>query len=304
MDKRESFKIAIVGLGVVGNSLECYLRQTHNLTRNQHLFLYDADPEKEFFDDINQADIIFVSLPTPSLPNGSCDLSAVKSTIDKVGKNKIVVLKSTIPPGTTEWLQRSRPDLKLLYNPEFLTEKQAWEDFIKPDRQIVGFTEKSLEVAHLVLSLLPKAPFMSPWGINTYQHISITATEAEIIKYGGNIWFARKLNFANILNQLCEKVGKKLEMEVDYENVRKGLASDFRIGDSHLNVNHEGYQGWGGSCLPKDLRALIDSLKKLGLDQGALLLEQDLDFNKYLLQLQGLTLEEVSKRNHKKLKSL
>jgi len=296
MNKEQPFKIAVVGLGIVGNSLERYFRENHDLKRNEYLFLYDTDPTKEFFDDINQADILFISVPTPSFPDGSCDLSAVKSTIDKIRKDKIVVLKSTIPPGTTEWLQRSRPDLKLLYNPEFLTEKQAWEDFIKPDRQIVGFTEKSLEGAHLVLSLLPKAPFMSPWGIHTYQRIGITATEAEIIKYGGNIWFARKLNFANILSQLCEGIGKKLEIKVDYENVRKGLASDFRIGDSHLDVNHEGYQGWGGPCLPKDLLAFIDSLKKLGMDQGALLLEKDLDFNKYLLQLQGLTLEEVCRR--------
>ena len=101
-----------------------------------------------------------------------------------------------------------------MFNPEFLSESRAWEDLIRPDRQIVGFTEKSLEAANLVLSLLPKAPFMSPWGIGTYHQTRITATEAEIIKYAGNLHFVRKVNWANALAKLSEKLGIDLRLDL------------------------------------------------------------------------------------------
>ena len=169
-----------------------------------------------------------------------------------------------------------------------MTEKRAWEDFLKPDRQIVGFTGSSIDAAHAVLSLLPKAPFMSPWGMNTYRPVKITATEAEMIKYGGNVYFARKINFANALAELASSHG------VDYENIRLGMAADFRIGDSHLDVMHGGYRGFGGYCFPKDLDALLAHFKERGLAEGAALLQSDRIYNEKLLAAQGLTWEEVS----------
>ncbi len=283
-------KVGIIGVGMVGTPLKRWFEEL-GYERNKDLFLYDIDPKKGYFDEINKADVVFIAVPTPKNPDGSCNLSAVAGAFEMLadsGKSKIVVIKSTVTPGTTEHFQKLYPEFKVLFNPEFLTEKRAWEDFIRPDRQIVGFTDKSLEAAHLVLSLLPKAPFMSPWGINTYQIIRITATEAEIIKYGGNIWFVRKVNLANALAALCEKFG------IDYENVRKGLSADFRIGDSHLDVNHGGYRGWGGYCFPKDLDALIDAMKNAGLNEGVVLLESDREFNAKLLASQGLTIADVS----------
>ena len=284
------WKIGIIGVGMVGTPLKRWFEE-NGYKKGENLFLYDIDAKKGYFDNINMADIIFIAVPTPRSSDGSCDLSAVKNALSGVDvwASKIIVIKSTVPPGTTEFFQRVFLRWKILFNPEFLTEKHAWEDFARPDRQIVGFTEVSLDAAHLVLSLLPKAPFMSPWGFETYKPIRITATEAEIIKYGGNIHFIRKVNFANILNLLCEK------MEVDYENVRRGMAADFRIGDSHLDVNHGGYRGFGGYCFPKDLDALISCLKYLGENEGVKLLEADKDFNVKLLNSQGLTVEDVSK---------
>ena len=129
---------------------------------------------------------------------------------------------------------------------------------------------------------------MSPWGIGTYRAVRITATEAEIIKYGGNVWFVRKVNFANALNLLCEKLG------VDYENIRLGMSADYRIGDSHLDVSHGGYCGWGGYCFPKDLDAFIAVLKAAGMDESAALLESDREFNVKILDSQGLTIDDVS----------
>ena len=281
-------KVAIVGVGMVGTPLKRYFEERRGYTRGISLFLFDLDPNKKYTDDVNQADVIFISVPTPRGEDGSAKIDAVEHAFANLTGNKIVVIKSTVPPGTSEYFQKKYPQHKVLFNPEFLTERQAWEDFVKPDRQIVGFTSESIDAAHVVLSLLPKAPFMSPWGIHTYRPIKITATEAEIIKYGGNVYFSRKITFANALAMLAENHG------VEYDNIRLGMAADFRIGDSHLDVTHGGYRGFGGYCFPKDVNALMVHMESRGLHQGAELLREDWEFNKKLLESQGLTVEDVS----------
>ncbi len=297
MNNTQRVKIGVIGVGMVGTPLKRYFEEYRGYVRGTDLFLYDIDPKKGYFDDINKADVVFISVPTPRTPEGSANTSAIDGAFRMIKGNKIVVLKSTIPPGTTERFQKEYPHHKILFNPEFLTERRAWEDFIKPDRQIVGFTSASIDAAQQVLSLLPKAPFMSPWGMNTYRSIRITATEAEMIKYGGNVHFSRKINFANILALLSEKLG------ADYENVRIGMAADFRIGDSHLDVAHGGYKGFGGYCFPKDLDALIAHLDSVGLASAASLLRKDREFNESLLISQGLTLEDVSVHDHEWIKN-
>jgi UDPglucose 6-dehydrogenase len=281
-------KIGIAGVGMVGTPLRRYLEEVKNYKREEDLFLYDIDPKKGYFDDISKADVIFISVPTPRSPDGSANLTAVDSVFHMLKDGKIVVLKSTIPPGTTEYFQKKFPQHKVLFNPENLTERMAWEDFIRPDVQIVGFTEKSKDAAGIVLSILPGAPLMSPWGFGTYHKIQITATEAEIIKYARNVFFARKVNFANLLAKLSEKFG------ADYGNVRRGMSADFRVGSSHLDVEHNSYRGFGGFCLPKDLDALISSMDSFGLQEYSELLKRDREFNKKILAEQGLTPEDVS----------
>lgn len=289
---KKLWKIGIIGIGMVGSPIKRWFEE-NGYAQGKNLFLYDIDPMKGYFNDVNKADIVFISVPTPKNPVGSCNLSVIESAFKMFDceQEKIVVIKSTIPPGTTLHFCSLYPKFKILFNPEFLTEKRAWEDFIRPSSQIVGFTENSLAAAQIVLSLLPKAPFMSPWGLSTYQPIRITATEAEIIKYGCNVWFVRKVNFANLIAGLCEKIG------VDYENVRMGMAADFRVGDSHLDVNHGGYRGWGGYCFPKDLDAFLFTLGKLGFEEAVKLLRGDREFNIKLLKSQGLTLDDVSKHH-------
>lgn len=285
---KQLMKIGIIGLGMVGSPLKRYFEEYYNAIRGENLFLFDTNPAKQFDDDINRADVIFLSVPTPRTPEGHADISALESAFQHIRSPRIVVIKSTVPPGTTESFQKKYPQHRVLFNPEFLTERNSWLDFLRPDRQIAGFTPVSIDAAHQVLSLLPKAPFMSPWGLNTYRPIKITATEAEIIKYGGNVHFARKINFANILASLAENLG------ADYENVRAGLAADFRIGDSHLDVTHGGYRGFGGYCLPKDLDAFIACLDSVGLVDAVDLLRQDRTFNEKLLGNQNLTVKDVS----------
>ncbi len=282
-------KVGIIGVGWVGGQIKRWFEEFKGYKAGVDLFTYDHKPEK-CAGDINQAEVIFVAVPTPRNPqDGSCDVSIVAEAAGKIQGEKIVVIKSTVPPGTTEELQKKYPQHKFLFNPEFLSESRAWEDMTRPDRQIVGFTEKSMEAAHLVLSLLPKAPFMSPWGTSTYKQTRISVTEAEFIKYAGNVYFAQKVNWANALAKAAEKTG------ADYENIRRGMSADYRIGDSHLDVNHGGYRGFGGYCFPKDLSAFMIFAKQQGLEDVHDLLKAAWDFNGNLLAEQGLTYDDVSK---------
>jgi UDPglucose 6-dehydrogenase len=159
------------------------------------------------------------------------------------------VIKSTVLPGTTEQLQKEYPKLKILFNPEFLTESTADQDMRYPDRQIVGYTKESFTSAADLMMMLPAAPF---------ERI-MPATEAEMVKYYGNTWFAVKVVFANQMYDVCDKLG------LDYDVVRDAAAADKRIGRSHLDVFHKGSRGYGGKCLPKDTRALIQLGDRLGL---------------------------------------
>ncbi len=282
-------KIGVLGVGWVGAQVKQWFEEYQGYKAGVDLFTYDIDPKK-VIGDINQAEVIFVVVPTPRNPkDGSCDVSIVADAVSKIKEGKVVVIKSTVPPGTTESLQKKYPQHKFLFNPEFLSERTAWQDMLRPDRQIVGFTEASMDVAHLVLSLLPRAPFMSPWGVGTYQQTRITATEAEFIKYGGNVYFAQKVNWANALAMAAQKLG------ADYENIRKGMSADYRIGDSHLDVAHGGYRGFGGYCFPKDLSAFMMFAKEKGMEEVYNLLKSAWDFNGKLLADQGLSYDDVSR---------
>lgn len=281
-------KIGILGLGVVGTQYKRWFEEKKKYKKGVNLFLYDINSSKGYSDDVNKAKIIFIAVPTPSLPDGSINLSFIESAFKELIGKKIIIIKSTVSPGTTEYFQKKYKQHKILFSPEFLTENNAWEEIYKPKRQIVGFTKNDVNTAQVVLSLLPKAPFMSPSGINTSKQIKITATEAEIIKYGGNIFLSRKINLANILNILSEKIG------ANYNNVRLGIGADFRIGNSHLDVLHGGYKGFGGCCIPKDLNAFIACLDSYNILDSADLLKKDREFNEKILLSQGLTIQDVS----------
>lgn len=286
MDQKK-IPVGIIGVGMVGTPHARYFQERKGYERGRDLFLYDIDPTKGYFDDVNSAEVVFICVPTPRSPHGSAHLGAVEAAFHMCEGEKIVVIKSTVPPGTTEDFQKRYPQHKVLFSPENLTEKFAWEDFVRPDSQVVGFTRESLDAAHLVLSLLPKAPFMSPWGVNTYTRTAITATEAEIIKYARNVHFYRKVMFANALAKVAEK------MRVNYDNIRMGMAADHRIGDSHIDVTHGGYRGVGGYCFPKDMDAFIAHASAIGLGDVSELLLADRAYNDRLLAEQGLTLDDV-----------
>ena len=260
-------KVAIVGTGMVGGALQRYFDKKEGV----ELFLYDKGKNIGSPEEVNKAEIVFICVPTPYLKDGKgFDLSYVEETMGWLNGEKVVVIKSTVMPGTTEMLQKKYPQHKLLMNPEFLTEETADQDMMYPDRQIVGYTEKSQTVSGDVMQLLPLAPFERV----------LPATEAETIKYFGNSWFAVKVSFANQMYDLCQKLG------VDYDRMVEGAAADKRIGRTHLNIFHKGYRGYGGKCLPKDTRALIQLADSKGVDLRLHKIAEEI--NNELMKQQGI----------------
>lgn len=269
-------KAGIVGVGMVGGALRSYFEKKEGL----ELFLYDKGKSLGSPEEVNKAKLIFICVPTPYLKDGKgFDLSYVEDALNMLEGEKTVVIKSTVLPGTTEALQKKYPQHKILMNPEFLTEVTADQDMNYPDRQIVGYTEKSHTVAGDVIQLLPLAPF---------ERI-LPATEAELVKYFGNAWFSVKVSFANQMFDLCQALG------VDYDRMVEAAAADKRIGRTHLNIFHKGYRGYGGKCLPKDIKALIQFADSKRVD---LKLHKIVDaINEELMRQQGIEdPEKFSKR--------
>ena len=187
-------------------------------------------------------EIAFLCVPTPQGEDGSADLSYVQRAAEEIAGvlpfEAVVVNKSTVPVGSTKVVERAlkRPDIKVVSNPEFLREGSAVADFLKPDRVVVGSDDQA--AAMKVASLYD--------GLSTRVIITDPAS-AETIKYAANAFLATKLSFINAIAAICEGVG------ADINDVVVGMGSDKRIGENFLRPG----PGWGGSCFPKDSRALI-----------------------------------------------
>lgn len=256
--------VGIIGIGMVGSALKRYL-ESKGFRRGVNLFCYDTNKQKGLFDDINKADIIFVCVSTPYHPEKGFILSHLNEAIKNIKGKKIIVIKSTVLPGITDMFQKKYPQHRFLFNPEFLREATSYQDFVNAHRHIIGITKKSKNLATEIINILPKAP-----------SIIMPALEAEIVKYMANSFLALKVVFANEFYDLCKELG------ADYDKVKKGVASDKRIGSSHLDIFHSGYRGYGGSCFPKDVNAIIDfsESRKINLS----LLKKAREINRKLLK--------------------
>jgi UDPglucose 6-dehydrogenase len=197
---------------------------------------------------------------------GKCDTSLVEDTVLSINSwceenphsPKVVVIKSTVPPGTTQNLQEKTGDYcNVVFNPEFLTEANHIEDFKNQKRIILGgdnCKESLLQVKRLYMKQFPTVPY-----------VLCGSLEAELTKYFCNCYLATKVSFANEMKQLCESLG------ADYERVVESAVYDSRIGTSHLAVpGPDGKRGFGGSCFPKDINALIYTMKEQNVDPGLL----------------------------------
>lgn len=237
-------RIGYVGQGFIGkNYADDLERRGFEVARYALEDPYRANKEK-----IQECDIVFIAVPTPTTPE-KFDDSIVREALSLVGKGKTAVVKSTLIPGTTEKLQKDFPDVLVCHSPEFLREATAAYDAAHPDRNIVGIpddTPESRVRAQAVVSVLPSAPF----------ELVCSALEAELIKYAGNSWLYTKVVYVNMLYDLVKASG------ADYEVVRDALAGDPRIGRSHLDPVHQSGHGGpagrgaGGHCLIKDFEAL------------------------------------------------
>jgi UDPglucose 6-dehydrogenase len=177
-----------------------------------------------------EVDFLFVCVPTPAGERGAADLTAVHDVVAQVPENAVLVLKSTVPVGTA----RDIAHQPTVSNPEFLREGHAVEDFLRPQRVVVGSAD--LDAARKVAALYGDVPV-----------VLTDNTTAELVKYACNSFLAVKLSFVNTLAELCEHVG------ADIDGVTEGMRLDERIGAAFLRPG----PGWGGSCLPKDTRALL-----------------------------------------------
>lgn len=204
---------------------------------------------------IRASDIIFIAVGTPSSTDGSADLAMFLKAAETIGDNlngyKIIVNKSTVPVGTAAKVeavvrQRSRQDFDVVSNPEFLKEGTAVNDFLKPDRVVIGTSKES---AYKIMCEL-----YAPFVLQGNPIVWMSNVSAEMTKYAANAFLATKISFMNNIAQLCEKVG------ADVESVRTGITTDQRIGRHFLYAG----VGYGGSCFPKDVKALL----KAGTDYG------------------------------------
>lgn len=246
MNSTVNAKIGIVGVGYLGGAVKYWFD-----SQKFDAFFYDKHKEIGSFQDLNKAEIIFICLPTPFIEkdNKGFDDSAILEVLPQIRGEKIIVIRSTVLPGSTENYQKRFPRHKFLMNPEFLREKTAIQDYLNPERQIVGYTKESKGVAQDILKILPKAPFEKTIG----------AREAEMIKYFGNVFLANRVIFANQMYDICSRLG------MDYDSVKECVGADHRIGCSHFDVFCDGYRGYSGACLPKDTKALIQFVERLGV---------------------------------------
>jgi len=260
-------KIGIIGRGFVGSAVEFGF--SPNTGCDAELRVYDKEPSKSLHsleETVNESDIIFLSVPTPSNKDGSMNLDIVKQALQDISEvnerdDNVVLLRSTVTPGTTRKLQEQFDNIRIVFNPEFLTERSAKFDFINQSRFILGCGDSALEMYQTeeVAEL-----FRDRFG----ESISIIQTNfetAELIKYMNNCFFATKVSFLNEMYQVAEKSG------VDWDMALDGFVRDGRVGHSHMNVpGPDGKLGFGGSCFPKDIQAIINYGESLDLNMNTL----------------------------------
>jgi UDPglucose 6-dehydrogenase len=278
-------KIAVVGTGYVGlvtgtcfsetgNKVTCIDIDQSKVTKlsNGEITIYEPGLEKIFLrnlkegrlqfttnlaEGVKDAEIIFLALPTPPGEGGAADLKYVLGVAKDLGQiltdYKVIVDKSTVPVGTAEKVHAAiaanfKGEFDVVSNPEFLREGVAVDDFMKPDRVVVGTRS---ERAKKVMSDL-YAPFVRQGN----PVIFMDEKSAELTKYAANSFLATKISFMNEIAQLCERLGADVDM------VRRGIGSDDRIGKRFLFPGI----GYGGSCFPKDVQALIMSSEEVNYD--------------------------------------
>lgn len=254
--------IGIVGQGFVGSAIREGLKDYHNV------ITYDLNPQIRNCDSLDElvekSKIIFACVPTPMRKDGSCDtrlIAKVVHDIDKIASSleadhkKIVVVKSTVPPGTTDRLDKECLFIDVMFSPEFLTEANSFDDFKNQTRIILGGPRPATStVKTMFRKAFPQVPI-----------IKTGSRTAESVKYFTNCFLSTKVSFANEMKQVCDALG------IDYDKVVEYTLHDSRLGKTHWSVpGPDGHLGFGGHCFPKDLQAMIAIANDLGVNSTIL----------------------------------
>lgn len=237
-------KLGIIGMGVVGNANATGFRLLeHEVV--EHDIKFDT-----VIQDVYEAEVVFLCLPTPD-KDGECDTSVIENVVAEMATayEGIVCIRSTVPPGFTEHLIDKHPNLTICFAPEFLRERAAADDFINN---------------HELLAVGTDDPYVFEKIVEAHGHLpksikQLSPTEAEILKYFNNTYAALRIVFANVFYELCE------ELDCDYSSVKEAYALTGKTKNIYLDVNKR-LRGYGGMCLPKDVKAIANTLKSLGFE--------------------------------------
>lgn len=263
-------QIGIIGQGFVGTAIREKFKSkftvyTYDRFHPELCVTYNgeriinASPKNNIESIVSNCYFVFVCVPTPMFENGKCDTSIVKSVIDnlageceKQDKKVVVILKSTVPPGTTADLNKISKKISIIFNPEFLTEANATEDFENQNRIVLGIDW--IELIEPVTKLFSKV-------FKKNVELMVTPSkEAEMTKYMTNLFLATKVSFFNDMYRMCN------ELEIDYITTINATLLDPRIGKSHTLVpGPDGDFGYGGHCFPKDMQAMLHMSTELKL---------------------------------------
>ena len=280
-------KIGIVGQGYVGTAIK------GGFEKHYEIETYDkfstSKSTVNLHDLVLLSDVIFVCVPTPMNKDGSCHTDIVEDVVKEIDKwverhnrdafydpqqkrNPIVVIKSTVTPGTTDRLHKKYKNLDVIFNPEFLTEANFLEDFKNQSRIILGGIRRGTTKLRQVYS-------------KVFPHATIVKTNAkyaETVKYFINCFLATKVSFANEMKILCDK------LDIDYDKVVEYATYDERLGKSHWAVpGPDGDYGYGGHCLPKDVSAIVNAYEDMKLLQAVIEVNKKVRKNKDWEDMKG-----------------
>jgi UDPglucose 6-dehydrogenase len=258
-------KIGIIGKGFVGSAVAHGFSEATSY--QAEIKIFDKNPLRSTHsleELVTSSEIVFLSVPTPSNKDGSINLGILSDCLGEINDvasqldsfNAVYLIRSTVLPGTTRSFQEELPKLKLVFNPEFLTERSANFDFINQSRFVLGGSDENTKV----VSDLYKDRFGDSVSIIITDYES-----AELTKYVCNTFFATKVSFLNEMRILSDKVN------ANWDDVMEGFLRDGRVGNSHSQVpGPDGKLGFGGSCFPKDIQALIQFAESLDIDLSVL----------------------------------
>tara|TARA_B100000941_G_scaffold286435_1_gene259990 strand:- start:4915 stop:5766 length:852 start_codon:yes stop_codon:yes gene_type:complete len=255
----KKYKVGIVGQGYVGKALKVGFKSDNIEINTYDKYLSDQSTVKDLNELTLSSNIIFICVPTPMKKNGECFTGIVEEVVKDINiladNKKTVIIKSTVPPGTTEKLNEIYKNISLIFNPEFLTEANFLDDFKNQKYIILGGNKKDLDLVENLYSIIfPEIKINRTTSIN-----------AEIVKYFLNTYLATKVSFANEMKILCDHVN------ADYNQIVNLVIQDNRIGKSHLLVpGPDGKLGFGGSCFPKDINALLTFSKSLNIEMSVI----------------------------------